>query len=190
MSLHAIVQAHKEGYTNITCEVAPHHLLLNETMIKNGNWKMNPPLRSEENRLASIEALLDGTACMIASDHAPHGEEEKAQTYEKCPNGIIGLETMIPLIYTNFIKNKKATHEDFLNWLVYNPIKIFGLPERKLAVGYPADITVLDIETVREYRREEIVSLGKNSPFIGMKMTGFPKYTLVNGKIVWRDINE
>ena len=189
-SFDAIRQAHKEGYTNITCEVAPHHLLLNETMIKNGNWKMNPPLRSEENRLASIEALLDGTACMIASDHAPHGEEEKAQTYEKCPNGIIGLETMIPLIYTNFIKNEKATHEDFLNWLVYNPIKIFGLPERKLAVGYPADITVLDIETVREYRREEIVSLGKNSPFIGMKMTGFPKYTLVNGKIVWRDINE
>ena len=188
-SFDAIREAQKEGY-NITCEVAPHHLILNKNMIKNANFKMNPPLRPEEDRIATVEALLDGTACMIASDHAPHSIEEKSQEYEKCPNGIIGLETMIPLIYTNFIKNEKATHEDFLNWLVYNPIKIFGLPERKLAVGYPADITVLDIETVREYRREEIVSLGKNSPFIGMKMTGFPKYTLVNGKIVWRDINE
>lgn len=189
-SFDAIRKAHKEGYTNITCEVAPHHLLLTEDMIKDGNWKMNPPLRSEENRLASIKALLDGTACMVASDHAPHGEEEKRQAYEKCPNGIIGLETMIPLIYTNFIKTRMASYEDFLNWLVYNPIKVFGLPERKLAVGYEADLAVLDINTTRKYSKEEIVSLGKNSPFIGMELTGFPKYTLVNGKIVWRDKNE
>ena len=97
---------------------------------------------------------------------------------------------MIPLIYTNFIKTKMATYEDFLNWLVYNPIKVFGLPERKLAVGYEADLAVLDINTTRKYSKEEIVSLGKNSPFIGMELTGFPKYTLVNGKIVWRDKNE
>ena len=189
-SFDAIRKAHEEGYTNITCEVAPHHLLLTEDMIKDGNWKMNPPLRSEENRLASIKALLDGTACMVASDHAPHGEEEKRQAYEKCPNGIFGLETMIPLIYTNLIKTKMATYEDFLNWLVYNPIKVFGLPERKLAVGYEADLAVLDINTTRKYSKEEIVSLGKNSPFIGMELTGFPKYTLVNGKIVWRDKKE
>ena len=90
-SFEAIRKAHEEGYTNITCEVAPHHLLLNEEMIKDANWKMNPPLRSEENRLETVKALLDGTACVIASDHAPHSIEEKSKEYDKCPNGIIGL---------------------------------------------------------------------------------------------------
>ena len=186
-SFEAIRQARNEGYTNITCEVAPHHLFLNEEMIQNGNWKMNPPLRSEANRIATINALLDGTACMIASDHAPHTAEEKSQEYAKCPNGIIGLETMIPLVYTNLIKTNIATHEDFLNWLVYNPIKVFNLPERKLEFGYPADLAILDINNYREYREEEILSMGKNTPFIGMKLTGFTKYTIVNGKIVWQE---
>ena len=76
-SFDAIRKARSEGFTNITCEVAPHHLILTEDMIKDGNWKMNPPLRSEDNRLATIEALVDGTACMVASDHAPHSYEEK-----------------------------------------------------------------------------------------------------------------
>ena len=186
-SFEAIRQARSEGYTNITCEVAPHHLFLNEEMIKDGNWKMNPPLRSEANRIATLNALLDGTACMIASDHAPHTAEEKSQEYAKCPNGIIGLETMIPLVYTNLIKTNIATHEDFLNWLVYNPIKVFNLPERKLEVGYPADLAILDINNYREYREEEILSMGKNTPFIGMELTGFTKYTIVNGKIVWQE---
>ena len=186
-SFDAIRKAREEGHLNITCEVSPHHLFLNEEMIKDGNWKMNPPLRSEENRLETIKALLDGTAQVIASDHAPHTVEEKSQEYNKCPNGIIGLETMIPLVYTNLVKTGIATIEDMLNWLVYNPIKIFNLPERKLAPGYPADLAILDIETEREYKEEEILSMGKNSPFIGMKMTGYPKCTLVNGKIVWQD---
>lgn len=186
-SFDAIREAHKQGYTNITCEVAPHHLILNEEMIKDGNYKMNPPLRSEENRLATVQALLDGTAIMIASDHAPHSEKEKTQSYDKCPNGIIGLETMIPLIYTNFIETKIASLDLFLNWLVYNPIKVFNLPERKIKEGYPADLAILDIKTKRKYTKEEIVSLGKNSPFIGMELTGFCKCTLVDGKIVWRE---
>ena len=134
--------------------------------------------------------MVFGAKCMIASDHAPHGDQEKALAYEKCPNGIIGLETMIPLIYTHFIETKIASLNDFLNWFVYNPIKVFGLPKRSLEIGYDADLTLLDINTKRKYTKSEIVSLGHNSPFIGMEMTGFPKYTLVNGKIVWRDKNE
>ena len=102
-SFDAIRKAQQEGY-NITCEVAPHHLVLNKEMIKDANYKMNPPLRSEEDRIATVNALLDGTACMIASDHAPHSEEEKSLEYDKCPNGIIGIETMIPIIYTEFVK--------------------------------------------------------------------------------------
>lgn len=186
-SFDAVRKAREEGYTNITCEVSPHHLFLNEEMIVDGNWKMNPPLRSEENRKETIKALLDNTAMVIASDHAPHSIEEKSQEYAKCPNGIIGLETMIPLVYTNLIKTEIATYDDFLNWLVYNPIKIFNLPERKFSKGYVADLTVLDINTFREYKVDEILSKGKNSPFIGMKLTGFPKYTFVNGKLVWKD---
>ena len=185
-SFDAIRQARNEGYKNITCEVAPHHLVLNETMIKNGNYKMNPPLRSEENRLATIEALLDGTAQMIATDHAPHTKEEKSKEYDKCPNGIIGLETALPIIYTNFVKTNMVSLERFLDLMCYNPIKVFKLPERKLSVGYKADICVLDIEHEREYKEEEILSLGVNSPFIGNKYYGFNILTIVDGKIKYK----
>ena len=185
-SFEAILKARKEGYTNITFEVSPHHLLLNEERIKDANWKMNPPLRSEENRLATIKALLETEGVVIASDHAPHSEEEKSREYNKCPNGILGAETMLPLIYTNFVATGLATHKDFLNWLVYNPIKIFNLPKKKIAVGEVADITVLDIKNKRKYLKEEILSIGKNSPYIGMELLGFPRYTILNDKLIWR----
>lgn len=185
-SFEAIRKAQKEGYTNITCEVAPHHLVLNQTMIKDANYKMNPPLRTEEDRLATIEALLDGTACMIASDHAPHSEEEKSLEYDKCPNGIIGLETMIPIIYTHFVKTKLIDLNRFLDILVYNPIKVFNLPKRDLKEGMIADIAIIDIENEHKYTKEEILSKGKNSPFIDQAYYGFNKCTLVNGKIVYK----
>ena len=185
-SFDAIKKAQDEGYTNITCEVAPHHLVLNKEMIKDANYKMNPPLRGESDRLATIEALLNGTACMIASDHAPHTEEEKSQVYDKCPNGIIGLETMIPIIYTNFVKTGLITLNRFLDLLVYNPIKVFNLPKRDLKENMIADIAVIDIENEHKYTKEEILSKGKNSPFIGNSYYGFTKYTLVNGNIVYK----
>lgn len=183
-SFEAIRLAQKEGYP-ITCEVAPHHLILNEDMIKDANWKMNPPLRSEENRIETIKALLDGTACMVASDHAPHSEEEKSKEYDKCPNGIIGLETMIPIIITHFVKKGLISWDRFLDLLVNNPIKVFNLPKRKLSVGYKADIAIIDIDNKRKYTKEEILSKGKNSPFIGMEFYGFTICTLVNGKVVY-----
>lgn len=185
-SFEAIRQAHKEGYTNITCEVSPHHLVLNEDMIRDGNWKMNPPLRSEDDRQATVEALLDGTACMVASDHAPHTREEKTREYAKCLNGIIGLETMLPIIYTEFVKTGKISLEQFLDIMVYQPISVFRLPERRLEAGNPADIAVLDIEQLHTYTEEEILSMGKNSPFIGKAYYGFSRYTLVDGKIVYK----
>ena len=185
-SFDAIKEAQKEGYKNITCEVAPHHLILNKDMIKNANYKMNPPLRSEEDRIATVEALLDGTACMIASDHAPHSEKEKSQEYDKCPNGIIGLETMIPIIYTNFVKTGLIGYDRFLDILVYNPIKVFNLPERDLKEGMIADIAILDIENEHQYTKDEILSKGKNSPFIGYKFYGMPKYTIINGEIKYK----
>lgn len=185
-SFDAIRKAQLEGYTNITCEVAPHHLVLNSSMIKNPNYKMNPPLREESDRLATVQALLDGTACMIASDHAPHTEEEKSQEYDKCPNGIIGIETMIPIIYTHFVKTGLISLNKFLDLLVYNPIKVFNLPKRDLKENMIADIAIIDIENEHTYTKEEILSKGKNSPFIGNSYYGFTRYTLVNGKIVYK----
>ena len=187
-SFEAIRKAQKEGFTNITCEVAPHHLILTEDMIKDGNWKMNPPLRSEDNRLATIEALVDGTACMVASDHAPHSHAEKNNPeYTKNLNGIIGLETMIPIIYTHFVKTNIISLDKFLDVLVYNPIKVFDLEKRDFNVGSVADIAVIDIESEHTYSEDEILSMGKNSPFIGMKFYGFTKYTFVNGKLLYKN---
>ena len=185
-SFDAIRKAHAEGYTNITCEVAPHHLILNETMIKNGNYKMNPPLRSEENRLETIKALLDGTAIMVASDHAPHSKDEKERKYEDCPNGILGLETMLPIIYTYFVKTKLATHQNFVDWLVNNPSKIFGLGNKKIEIGAKADLVVLDTQNKRVYTEEEIVSKSVNSPYIGMEFYGFPICTILGDKIIYK----
>lgn len=185
-SFDAIRAAQKQGYTNITCEVAPHHLVLNKDMIVDANFKMNPPLRDEEDRLATVEALLDGTACMIASDHAPHTEEEKSLEYDKCPNGIIGLETMIPIIYTEFVKTNLISLNRFLDILVYNPIKIFNLPKRDLKENMIADIAIIDIENEHLYTKDEILSKGKNSPYVGKSYYGFAKYTMVAGKIVYK----
>ena len=184
-SFDAIRLAQKEGYP-ITCEVAPHHLILNQDMIKDANWKMNPPLRSEEDRLETVKALIEGVACMVASDHAPHTELEKSKAYDLCPNGIIGAETMIPIVYTHFVKTGLISLDKFLDILVYNPIKIFNLPKRDLCVGSVADIAVIDIENSHQYTKEEILSKGKNSPFIGMSFYGFTKYTLVNGLVVYK----
>lgn len=186
-SFEAIRKAKEEGFNNITCEAAPHHLVLNETMIKDSNWKMNPPLRSEANRLATIQALLDGTIDMIASDHAPHTKEEKSLEYDKCPNGIIGIETMLPIIYTNFVMNGKISLNRFLDLFVYNPTKIFKLPNRDIKVGSVADIAILDITNERQYTEEEILSKSTNSPFIGMSFVGFPVCTIVNGNIIYKN---
>lgn len=185
-SFEAIRKAKQEGYSNITCEVSPHHLVLSKNDIKDANWKMNPPLREVEDLNETIKALIDGTADIIASDHAPHTVEEKSREYDKCPNGIIGLETMIPIIYTKFVKTNLIDLNRFLDLLVYNPIKIFNLPKRDLKEGYEADITCIDIENSHKYTKEEILSKGINSPFIGEEYYGFPKYTFVNGQLVYK----
>lgn len=188
-SIELVRKAKKEGYTNITCEIAPHHLVLNKTLVNlNPNYKMNPPLRVEDDRLACVEALVDGTCDIIATDHAPHSEAEKALEFLKAPNGIIGVETMFPLIYTEFVKTGIITLNRMLDLMVYNPQKIFGLPKRGLEVGDIADIAVFDIGNSHTYSYGEIESLSKNSPFIGRKLNGFTKLTIKDGKIIYNNI--
>ena len=188
-SIDLVRQAKREGYKNITCEIAPHHLILNKNLVNlNPNFKMNPPLRTEEDRLACIEALIDGTCDIIATDHAPHSEAEKALEFLKAPNGIIGVETMFPLIYTEFVKKNIISLDKMLDLMVYNPIKIFNLPKRKLDVKEIADIAVFDINNLHTYSYGEIESLSKNSPFIGYKLYGFNQLTICNGKIIYNNL--
>lgn len=181
-----IRKAKKNG-AKITCEVAPHHLFLNEEMIKgNPNFKMNPPLRCNADMEATIKALLDGTADIIASDHAPHSIKEKQKEYSKCPNGIIGLETTLPLVYTNLIKTNKASLLDLKRWLVDNPSRIFNLENNEIRVGNNCNLVVIDIDNPHIYSVDEIKSKAQNSPYIGYKLYGWPILTICNGKIVYQ----
>ena len=184
-SFDAIRAAQKEGL-KITCEVTPHHLFLNEEEIKNPNFKMNPPLRSKENQQETLKALLDGTACCIATDHAPHTIEEKSQEYDKCPNGIIGLETSAPLVYTNLVKTGLATLSQFEDWMSNNPRRLVRLPLNSIKEGNVANLCVLDIDHEHTYKEEEILSKGKNSPFINSSLYGFNMLTIYLGNIVYQ----
>lgn len=180
-----IKEAKQEGL-KISCEVTPHHLFLNKDMINdNPNFKMNPPLRSEEDRLACINALIDGTCEVIATDHAPHTKEDKNKPYAKALNGIIGLETLVPLVYTYLFKNEILPLNKFNDLLINNPRRIMGLDERSLEVGNVADIACFNIFEKHKYAENEILSKGKNSPFIGYELYGFCKYTFVDGKLVY-----
>lgn len=170
---------------DVTCEVTPHHLFLCNEDGKSANYKMNPPLRSREDMLATLAALLDGTATMIATDHAPHTREEKAKPLVIAPNGIIGLETLLPLVYTKLVATGVITYEEMVNLTTVNPAKRFGLVYCDMSIGSIADVTALDIENEAVYTEEEILSASVNSPFIGQKLTGFPKLTLVGGRMVY-----
>lgn len=150
---------------------------------------MNPPLRTKEDQEETIKALLDHTASVIATDHAPHTKEEKSRPYEKCPNGIIGLETSVPLVYTYLVKTKKATLKDMEDWMSNNPRTLMGLKKITIKEGARADLCFLDIEHEHTYEASEILSKGENSPFIGRSLYGFNVMTLYKGKIVYRKEN-
>ncbi|MGM0124249.1 dihydroorotase [Enterococcus sp. AZ194] len=186
-SVRVIRDAKKAG-VHVTAEVSPHHLILIDEDIPedNGFWKMNPPLRGEEDRAALIEGLLDGTIDCIATDHAPHGLEEKRQSFLKAPFGIVGSETAFQLIYTYFVKTGVFTLEQVIDWMATKPAEIFGLKAGTLRVGQAADIALFDLQTKTTIDETEFESLGVNTPFVGWEIHGETICTLVNGKIVWK----
>lgn len=187
-SVRVIRDAKKAGI-HVTAEVSPHHLILSEEDIprNDADWKMNPPLRSVEDREALREGLADGTIDFIATDHAPHTAEEKAAGFEKAPFGITGFETAFPLLYTSFVKEGKWTLKQLIDWMTIKPAEVFGLPYGKIEVGAQADLTLIDLKLEREIDRKTFVSKGKNTPFDGVVCVGWPVITIYGGNIVWED---
>ena len=184
-----VVRDAKAAGIHVTAEVCPHHLLLEEMDIPSddANWKMNPPLRANEDWLALHEGLLDGTIDCIATDHAPHTKEEKCCGMVGAPFGIVGFETAFPLLYTQFVKTGKWTLRQLIDWMTVKPAQLFNLPYGTLGIGESADLVLIDIENEKTIDAEEFLSKGRNTPFNGWKAIGWPMLTMCEGKIVWED---
>jgi dihydroorotase len=184
-----LVRMAKQKGLRVTAEVTPHHLLLSDEDIPGPDpmYKMNPPLRSTEDRAALLEALKDGTIDIIATDHAPHAAEEKAMGIRQAPFGIVGLETAFPLLYTRLVLTGHLSLVQLVEKLTRRPAELFGLPWGWLAEGQTADITVIDLEEERTIDPGTFVSKGKNTPFAGWRAKGWPVLTLVQGRVAWRE---
>ncbi|MBC7326591.1 dihydroorotase [bacterium] len=181
-----LVKWGKEKGAPITCEVTPHHLILTDEAIEGYNTraKCNPPLRTEEDRIALIEGLLDGTIDCIATDHAPHSPDEWDVEFDLAPFGIAGLETSFPILYTHLVEPGFIPLELLVDKMSTSPAKLMGLEQGKIEVGKEANLTIIDTE-VKEVRTVNLFSKGKNNPFVGWKLKGFPCLTICKGKIVF-----
>jgi dihydroorotase len=180
-SVELIRKAKAEG-VDVTCETAPHYLVMNDMMLEeNGRFKMNPPIRSEADRLALVEGLKDGTIDMIATDHAPHSAEEKSKGLEKSLMGVVGLETAFSVLYTKLVKTGVITLEKLIEVMSINPRRRFGLGETE-------DICVFDLNEEYAVDPKNFLSLGKATPFEGEKLFGVCKLTVMDGNTVFNNI--
>ena len=184
-----MVRDAKKRGVKITCETCPHYFTFtqDEVLKTLSNAKMNPPLREEKDRLAIIEGLKEGTIDCIITDHAPHSEEEKNTDLAKAPNGIIGFETALPAEIMNLVDKGYISYLDLVKLTSYNPAKLLKIDKGSIEEGKIADITIFDSDEEYVYTKEMIVSKSKNSPFIGKKLKGKVKYTIVNGRVVYEN---
>jgi dihydroorotase len=192
-SINAVRNAKAKG-VNVTVEVSPHHLLLCDEDIQikedntlDANWKMNPPLRSRRDMLSCQRALLDGTIDAIATDHAPHSPDEKAQEIEVAPFGIIGLETAFPLIYSHFVKTGKLSLNACIDLMSKQAGALFNLDCGRIEVGKPADLCLFDLNNAFTVDESLFASKSKNSPFLGYTLFGRTRMTMTDGNIVFED---
>lgn len=184
-TIELVRKAKKEGL-KVTCEITPHHLTLIDEDVKDANGKMNPPLRSREDRDALVEALRDGTADIVATDHAPHSKEEKSRGIETAPFGIVGLETAFPVLYTKLVRTGKITLKRLQEVMSEVPAEIFGLKNAgKIREGCDADLVLIDTETEYSINPEEFRSMGKNTPYGGDRVFGKILLTMVGGNVVY-----
>lgn len=184
-----VIRDAKAAGIKVTAEVSPHHLILSEDNIVDAdtNFKMNPPLRAKADQEALLEGLLDGTIDFIATDHAPHTEEEKSVGMVKAPFGIVGLETAFPLCYTYLVKTGKMTLQKLVDSLTIKPAEVFELPYGRLTVGAIADLTLIDLERNEKINKEAFHSKSKNTPFNEWEVAGIPVLTIAEGKVVFED---
>ena len=180
------VRSGKERGVKVTCEVTPHHLILtDEDLSYDTNTKMNPPLRSADDRDAMLSGLVDGSIDAIATDHAPHHADEKAVEFDKAPFGIIGLETAIPLILDRLVHTGAVSLTRVVELLAVNPARILGIEAGGLTTDRPADITILAPDAMTEIDASTFRSLGRNTPFDGWALTGGVAATIVGGRTVY-----
>ena len=178
-SVELIRQAKARG-VNVTCETAPHYLVLcDEDMQEDGRFKMNPPLRSREDKKALIEGIKDGTIDMIATDHAPHSAEEKGRGLEKSLMGVVGLETAFPVLYTELVTKNIITLERLVELMSFKPKERFGIDTNN-------DFAVFDISEAYKIDPEDFLSMGRATPFAGREVFGRCLLTVHNGKVVYK----
>lgn len=178
-SVELIRQAKAHG-VNVTCETAPHYLVLcDEDMQEDGRFKMNPPLRSREDKKALIEGIKDGTIDMIATDHAPHSTEEKGRGLEKSLMGIVGLETAFPVLYTELVMKNIITLDRLVELMSFKPKERFGIDTNN-------DFAVFDISEAYKIDPEDFLSMGRATPFAGREVFGRCLLTVHNGKVVYK----
>ena len=177
-----IIRKAKAQGIDVTCETGPHYLVMDDSMLQeDGRFKMNPPLRSAEDREALVRGIQDGTIDMIATDHAPHSAEEKAKGLEKSAFGVVGIETAFPICYTYLVKTGIITMEKLMELLVVNPRKRFDIP-----LGN--DFSIWDLEASYTVDPADFLSMGKATPFAGWTVQGKCMATVCDGKIVYNSL--
>lgn len=185
----ALIREAKARGVDVTCETGPHYLVFCDGDLReDGRFKMNPPIRSREDRAALIEGLRDGTIDMIATDHAPHSAEEKGRGLEKSAMGVVGLETAFAAVYTHLVKPGILSMDRLMALLNGNAARRFGYGT-PLAEGQPADLTVFGLDRPFRVDPEQFQSMGRATPFAGMELYGVCLLTMADGKIVWREDN-
>lgn len=185
----ALVRMAKSQGVHVTAEVSPHHLLLSDDAIQKDDayFKMNPPLRTQEDREALIAGLIDGTIDMIATDHAPHGTEEKQKSFAVAPFGITGIETSFQLLYTHLVKSGLLSLGTLIDRMLIAPVKAFHLDApTQIAVGQRADLALFDLTHLTTIAVDDFLSKGKNTPFIGWQVYGETQATWVSGQQVYQ----
>lgn len=184
-----LVRRAKEKGLPVTCEVTPHHLVLTEDACLHfdTNAKMKPPLRSESDRKACVQALKDGLIDCIATDHAPHADFEKEKEFDYAPFGIIGLETAFPLLYKHLVVTKEISLGRLVEALSSAPARVLNLQGGSLKEGKAADLTIINLDKEQLFSSENILSKSKNTPWLNQSLPGRVLWTICNGNITWQD---
>jgi len=181
------IRAAKARGVQVTGEASPHHLLLTDGAVDGYRTeaKMNPPLRSAEDRDAVQQGLKDGTLDMVATDHAPHHYDEKEAAFADAPNGIVGLETSLGLVYGHLVEEGLMSLSTMVDRMSVAPAKVFNLPGGTLKIGSPGDVTIFDPNAEWVVDSKEFLSKSSNTPFEGWTLKGKPRFTIVGGDVVW-----